>query len=356
MPGLLFSMAQNFSKTHQELAYLLTSRGLCSSSGVDSSLLIRLISSKLATVNYYRLAAYWYQFRQPTQSGRLSKNLMPGTNWETVWAYYQFDRHLRLLLFDAISRIEIALREKISDLLSARDRTSLNPQNVLKNYARNFKQRRKDKSSRLKCSLFEEMMEKVNGAYNISKGESALHYRNKKIVHAKYLPIWVFLEFATFGNLNTLISVGLKDDDTEKLAISMGFASKSFFVSVISLLHQVRNECAHQGRMWNKKWVQKSQGSKLNPILKKPDRSDWSYLSDPNDDSGWVHTTQPALFRSSDCTAVVLVACRIILQQIAPESHWKERVESLFSEAPMEKIAWEVGFTHKDWITHSLWM
>ncbi|MBQ7024532.1 MAG: Abi family protein [Akkermansia sp.] len=33
---------------------------------------------------------------------------------ETVWAYYQFDRHLRLLLFDAISRIEIALREKLA--------------------------------------------------------------------------------------------------------------------------------------------------------------------------------------------------------------------------------------------------
>lgn len=356
MSGLLFSMAQNFSKTHQELAYLLISRGLCSSSGADSFSLISLISSKLATVNYYRLAAYWYQYRQPTQSGRLSKNLIPGTSWETVWAYYQFDRRLRLLLFDAISRIEVALREKISDLLSARDRTSLNPQNVLKNYAKNFKKPRTDKSGRPKCSLFEEMMDKVNGAYNISKGESALHYRNKKIAHAKYLPIWVFLEFATFGNLNTLISVGMKDDDTNKLAQEMGFVSKRFFVSVISLLHQVRNECAHQGRMWNKKWVQKSPGSKPDPILKKPDRADWCYLSNPNDDSGWAHTAQAALFRSSDSTAAVLVACRIILQQISPESHWKERVESLFSEAPMEKIAWEVGFAYKDWMTHSLWM
>jgi len=355
MPGLLFSMAQNFSKTHQELAYLLTSRGLCSSSGMDASSLINLISSKLATVNYYRLAAYWYQYRQPTLSGRLSKNLIPGTNWETVWAYYQFDRRLRLLLFDAISRIEIALREKISDLLSARDRTSLNPQNVLKNYARNFKQPRKDKSGRSKCSLFEEMMEKINGAYHISKGESAIHYRNKKITHAKYLPIWVFLEFATFGNLNTLISVGLKDEDREKLAREMGFVSKSFFVSVISLLHQVRNECAHQGRMWNKKWVQKSPGSKLNPILKKPDRSDWSYLSDSNDDSGWTHSARAALFRASDTTATVLIACRIILAQIASESHWKERIESLFAEAPMEKTAWEVGFTYKNWMTHPLW-
>jgi hypothetical protein len=35
---------------------------------------------------------------------------VPGTNFETVLATYVFDRELRLLLLDAIERIEISLR------------------------------------------------------------------------------------------------------------------------------------------------------------------------------------------------------------------------------------------------------
>lgn len=58
-------MPQRYSKTHAELAYLLVSRGMGSASGLSDDELRKTISERLAAVNYYRLSAYWYQFRCP---------------------------------------------------------------------------------------------------------------------------------------------------------------------------------------------------------------------------------------------------------------------------------------------------
>ena len=43
---------------------------------------------------------------------------VPGANWDDVYNLYKFDRKLRLLVFDAIERIEIALRTQVIYQLS----------------------------------------------------------------------------------------------------------------------------------------------------------------------------------------------------------------------------------------------
>jgi abortive infection bacteriophage resistance protein len=63
---------------------------------------------RLESVNYYRLSAYWHTFRRVN-----SDDLKPGTSFETVWKRYVFDRQLRLLVMDAIERVEIALRTQL---------------------------------------------------------------------------------------------------------------------------------------------------------------------------------------------------------------------------------------------------
>src|SRR5258707_1149820 len=63
----------------------------------------------LSHINYYRLRAYWLPFEiQPTTTE--AHEFRPGTTLEHVIALYTFDRELRLLLLDAIERIEISLR------------------------------------------------------------------------------------------------------------------------------------------------------------------------------------------------------------------------------------------------------
>ena len=47
------------------------------------------------------------------QSDKANHIFKPGSRFEDVLALYNFDRKLRLLLFDVLERIEIALRTKL---------------------------------------------------------------------------------------------------------------------------------------------------------------------------------------------------------------------------------------------------
>ena len=82
---------------------------------LDESELREEIEQRLRYINYYRLSAYWHPFTE-IRKGEKGKELFfqAGVHWEDVMARYMFDRRLRNLLFDAISRIEIALRTQVA--------------------------------------------------------------------------------------------------------------------------------------------------------------------------------------------------------------------------------------------------
>ncbi len=83
--------------TLEQQAELLLSRGMRG----DRATMI----DRLAVVNYYRLSGYWHPFRN---SG--DDTFRPNTTFTNVWQRYAFDRRLRLLVIDAIERIEVAVR------------------------------------------------------------------------------------------------------------------------------------------------------------------------------------------------------------------------------------------------------
>jgi abortive infection bacteriophage resistance protein len=60
-------------------------------------------------INYFRLKGYWWDM----QADRINHIFHPNVYFEDVIARYHFDRQLRLILFDAIEFIEIALRTKL---------------------------------------------------------------------------------------------------------------------------------------------------------------------------------------------------------------------------------------------------
>ena len=63
----------------------------------------------LKNISYYRLKGYWWDM----QSDFTLHTFKPNTYFEDIIDRYNFDRDLRLILFDAIERIEIALRTKM---------------------------------------------------------------------------------------------------------------------------------------------------------------------------------------------------------------------------------------------------
>ena len=63
----------------------------------------------LSHVSYYRLKGYWWDM----QKDKNRHIFMEESRFEDVISRYFFDKELRLILFDAIETIEIALRTKM---------------------------------------------------------------------------------------------------------------------------------------------------------------------------------------------------------------------------------------------------
>ena len=61
----------------------------------------------LSHIGYYRLSAYMYPLLSIPKEQHLFK---PGTTFSKVMMLYRFDKKLRLLLFNEIEKIEIAVR------------------------------------------------------------------------------------------------------------------------------------------------------------------------------------------------------------------------------------------------------
>ena len=72
----------------------------------------------LSNVSYYRLSAYMLPYKIMQPNGIVTDYFIKGTIWDDIWNLYKFDRKLRLLVFDAIERIEISLRTQIIYQLS----------------------------------------------------------------------------------------------------------------------------------------------------------------------------------------------------------------------------------------------
>lgn len=68
-----------------------------------------LAENFLSNVSYYRLAGYWWSMQYDKTLHSFKNN----SSFENVIAIYNFDRELRILVFDVIERIEIGFRTKL---------------------------------------------------------------------------------------------------------------------------------------------------------------------------------------------------------------------------------------------------
>lgn len=82
----------------------------------------------LRRLGYYRLSGYWYPCRKliPRQTVKPARpnredNFMSNSRFQDVVELYVFDKKLRLIILDAIERIEVAIRVDIAYQLGSRD-------------------------------------------------------------------------------------------------------------------------------------------------------------------------------------------------------------------------------------------
>jgi len=265
----------------------------------------------LQHVSYYRLAGYWW----PMQENKETHQFKPNSRFEDVVSLYNFDRELRVLLFDVIEKIEISLRTKLMYHLSHEfdawwfQNTALfsDPKALVKTLATI-----EDEIARSKETFIKEHKKK---------------YKDDQ----RFPPVWKTLELTSFGALSKLygnLNNTIKSKDT--IAAEFGAVNHTYLPSWLQTIAQIRNYCAHHSRLWNKNLPGTPK------ILSKPPHP-WLNDVPKNTQKLYVH----------------LCIMRYMLNIIVPDNSFSSKLQELIKKYPnVDPTA--LGLT-ENWEQEPLW-
>jgi abortive infection bacteriophage resistance protein len=190
----------------------------------------------LTHINYYRLRAYWLPFEDGPNEHE-PHTFRAGTVFEDVLAHYAFDQRLKLLLLDAIERVEISLRTRWAHELSLRYGSHAYLDGSLFTNA----------GRHAKC------LQSLQDEVTRSHETFIKHYLNTYTTPA-LPPIWAVCEVLTLGQLSQWLDNLKRRADRQAIAQALGFDE----VVVCAFAHHlatVRNLCAHHSRVWNRRFT-----------------------------------------------------------------------------------------------------
>ncbi|MBP3228779.1 MAG: Abi family protein [Bacteroidaceae bacterium] len=167
-----------YVKSHG-LISLLQSRGL----QVDDT---AKAANYLEHIGYYRLSAYMYPLlRMPKGLHRYK----PGTSFSQVMMLYRFDKKLRLLIFNEIEKIEVAVRSAIVNIGSE---MTGNPFWMT------------DGGNFIDAGKFRRTMELIDAEQHRSREDFIVHF--KQTYSDVYPPAWILAEVLPFGVITNIFS------------------------------------------------------------------------------------------------------------------------------------------------------
>jgi len=266
----------------------------------------------LLNISYYRLKGYWWDM----QTNLNLHSFNPGTYFEDIIDRYNFDRHLRLILFDAIERIEIALRTKMIYHFSV-------------SYGGLWY---------LNGNLFANAVIHQQSLTDLQKefdrSQEIFIKDQKQRFPAENADAWKILEIASMGTLSKLYK-NISHQLPEKSAISkeMGLNLHSELSSWLEAITYVRNITAHHSRLWSRNMVKRPVERLNNPS------GDWfSSALQP------VQSKKPFL----------IISCMLYLcNAVTPNHHIKIKLLQLFAANPTIPT-YKLGFLN-NWNQQPLW-
>lgn len=187
----------------------------------------------LKNVSYYRLAGYWWSM----QRDKVLHTFKQNSQFKDVISLYNFDRDLRILLFDVIEKIEISLRTKLIYHLS-HEFGAWWFQNV---------------NLFSDTQAFIKTLSSIQQELERSKDTFIKEHNKKYKDDLRFPPAWKTLELTSFGSLSKLYG-NLKNTIHSKdtIAVEFGAVNHTYLPSWLQSIAQIRNYCAHHSRLWNK--------------------------------------------------------------------------------------------------------
>lgn len=219
---------------------LLEARGLCISDKIR-------VQRQLANISYFRLSAYMLPYKSKTENDIIDK-FRNGTNWDDIYQLYIFDRKLRLLLFNAIERIEVSVRSQIISQLSLKYGSHWQDNPKIFKPAQTITL----KDGKQVCiNVFAEIQNHIKEQLNNNKAEAFIKHYTAKYNEPQNPPSWMCVEIMYFSHLSRICS-GLKyRSDINGISHYFGMPPKEF-CSWMHAINYIRNICAHHARLWNR--------------------------------------------------------------------------------------------------------
>lgn len=188
----------------------------------------------LRRINYYRLSGYGLGLQKTENHDEFQR----GITLNDLYQLHNFDAAVKSALFQVIEEIEILLRSQISYTLAMKY-GSLGYCDS-KNFIGRI-ERKGHKSVHLK--IMENFGREIERQKNLPFVKHHIENYDSKF------PIWVAIELFTFGTLSSLYSIMRRED--KKRVADFFNTDPTYLSSWIQLLVEVRNICAHSGRLYN---------------------------------------------------------------------------------------------------------
>lgn len=274
----------------------------------------------LENISYYRLKGYWWDMQADYTQHTFKSN----TYFEDILDRYTFDRHLRLILFDAIERIEIALRTKIIYHLSM----AYGSLWYLKSNLFEITPLPSDQNITIYQNTILELKKEFFRSQEIFIKDQRRRYPNQDA------DAWKILEVASMGTLSKLYK-NLKHQLPEKATIAneMGLNLHSELSSWLEAITYVRNIVAHHSRLWSRNMVKVPVANLNNPHA--------------------VWLDKPLSAVQSKKPFLIISAMVYLCNQVTPKHQIKSKILALISNNPNIPI-YKLGFLN-NWKEQGLW-
>lgn len=193
--------------------------------------------SYMHLVGGYRLKGYWFHLRN-AETG----SLLPGTSFADVIERYEFDRALRLITYQSLEQIEIAVRARIANFLSEKE----GPHWFMNDALFKLEPDPEIPGGFLPNPVYEKVQREVTQA---NRRPYVKHYLDR-YSQPPVPPSWTTSECLSFGTWSKAYSHLLNPIFRVEIAKFFNVESSDVFKSWLHAISVLRNTVAHHGRLW----------------------------------------------------------------------------------------------------------
>lgn len=314
---------------------LLKRRGLTIQDELRATALLEIIS-------LFRLTPYMRPFQRREDPHH---HFVENATLKQVVDLYRFDQKLRILVMDALERVEVAVRAVLGNVMASHYNDAhwyMNSHHFKRWYKHN------DLLEAISSKLDNEKKQLQKETKQIEGSRAPLDVKQRRIEHRKrdnYFrfyavtycepklpPSWAVMEELSFGTLSRLY-MGLAKDRDRKMIARRFDVSHKVLGSWLHTLTFIRNICAHHARLWNRELA-------IPPKL--PKAPEWN----------WPELPRGRPYPQRRLAAVLFILA-YLMHQIDPSSHWQRRVEQLLTDYPDVPLSPMGLFVH--WQDHPIW-